>query len=99
MNMAPMSDPKMMIPAVAATQKMRLPATARSYRGDLARRCRMKNTIVAATASARRPAAAADAAGTGAKLMLRTSAATITTERIPPRLSTGAVVSFTCPGT
>ena len=37
--------------------------------------------------------------GTAAKLMARTSAETITTERMPPRLSTGSVVSLTWEGT
>ena len=36
---------------------------------------------------------------TGAKLMERMNAPTITSDRIPPRLSTGSVVSLTCGGT
>ena len=37
--------------------------------------------------------------GTGAKLIARISAATSTTERMPPGLSTGSVVSLTWAGT
>ena len=37
--------------------------------------------------------------GTGAKLIASTSPATITIERMPPRLSTGSVASFTWAGT
>ena len=37
--------------------------------------------------------------GTGAKLIDRTSAATRTTDRIPPRLSTGSLASLTWLGT
>ena len=36
--------------------------------------------------------------GSGAKLMASTSAATITIESTPPRLSTDSVVSLTCAG-
>ena len=43
--------------------------------------------------------AAVSALGTGAKLIARISAPTRTTERIPPRLSTGSSVSFTWLGT
>ncbi len=46
-----------------------------------------------------RPTATAPSPGTGAKLIASTSAATITTERMPPRLSTGSVVSLTWEGT
>ncbi len=35
----------------------------------------------------------------GAKLIARISAATRTTDKMPPRLSTGSVVSLTCAGT
>ena len=45
------------------------------------------------------PIASAPLPGTAAKLIPRTSVPIITTERIPPRLSTGSVVSFTCAGT
>ncbi len=45
------------------------------------------------------PSARAPLFGTGAKLMPKTSAATSTTDRIPPRLSTGSVVSLTWLGT
>jgi hypothetical protein len=37
--------------------------------------------------------------GTGAKLIPRISAPTRVKDRIPPRLSTGSVASFTCAGT
>ena len=45
----------------------------------------------------RQPDASAPLFGTGAKLIARISAPTSTTERTPPRLSTGSVVSFTWP--
>ena len=41
MNMAPISEPNTMIPAHAATQKIRRAATCRSYSGLRARRWRM----------------------------------------------------------
>ena len=40
MNIAPMSEPKTMIPAQAATQKIRREAMFRSYSGLAARRWR-----------------------------------------------------------
>ena len=43
--------------------------------------------------------ASVPAFGTGAKLIERISAPTSTSERMPPRLSTGSVDSFTCAGT
>jgi hypothetical protein len=88
-----------MIPAQAATQKIRRPATCRSYSGLVARRCRMTNTTAAATAIAARPSARVPLFGTGAKLIAKISVPTITTDRTPPRLSTGSVVSFTWLGT
>ena len=47
MNIAPISEPKTMMPATAATQKVGRAATFRSYSGFLARRCRMTNSTVA----------------------------------------------------
>ena len=49
MNIAPISDPKTMIPAQAATQNVGRAAMSRSYRGSLVRRWRMTNATVAAT--------------------------------------------------
>ena len=48
---------------------------------------------------ATRPRTSAPSFGTGAKLIARTTAAINRTERMPPRLSTGSVVSFTWAGT
>src|SRR5271169_6136971 len=45
------------------------------------------------------PSAKSPALGAGAKLIASTSAATDRTDRTPPRLSTGSVVSFTWLGT
>src|SRR4051794_41178704 len=59
----------------------------------------MKKAISAATAIAASPSASVPLFGTGAKLIERISAATSTTERMPPGLSTGSVVSLTCAGT
>ena len=87
---AAMSDPNTMMPASAAIQKMRLPATCRSYSGLGARRWRMTNATMPAIAIAARPTASAPALGTAAKLIASTSAAIITTDRMPPRLSTGS---------
>jgi hypothetical protein len=53
----------------------------------------------AASAIAARPSVRAVVFGTGAKLIERISAPTRTTDRIPPRLSTGSVVSLTWLGT
>ncbi len=88
-----------MIPAQAATQNTRRPATCRSYSGLRARRCRMTNAIPAATATIARPATSAPSFGTAAKLMPRISAPTSSMDRMPPRLSTGSVASFTWAGT
>src|SRR5215211_2205688 len=46
-----------------------------------------------------RPATSVPLLGTGAKLIARMSDATSRTERMPPRLSTGSVVSLTWAGT
>ena len=99
-NMAAISEPKTMIPAHAATQKMRRDgdvqvvervrgAALADEEGDERRRLR----------SRARPSTSAPSFGTGAKLIARMSAPTSTTERIPPRLSTGSVVSLTWLGT
>ena len=48
---------------------------------------------------AARPRTSAPLFGTGAKLMASTTLATSTIDRMPPRLSTGSVVSFTWAGT
>ena len=59
----------------------------------------MTNATRAASAIAARPIATALLLGTAAKLIASTSAATSSTESIPPRLSTGSVVSLTWLGT
>ena len=51
--------------------------------------------VSAAMAMVASPRASAPSFGTGAKLIARMSAPTSTTERMPPRLSTGSLVSFT----
>ena len=84
-----------MMPAHAATQKIRRPATWRSYKGLRARRWRTMNAMPAATAIATSPRTRLPSFGTGAKLIASTTAAISRTERMPPRLSTGSVVSFT----
>ncbi len=58
----------------------------------------MKPTA-AASAINPSPSASVPCSGTGAKLMHNTSAATSSTDRMPPRLSTGSLVSLTCAGT
>src|SRR6266508_2132081 len=88
-----------MIPAHAATQKTRRPATWRSYSGLSARRWRMGKAIPAATATAASPRTRAPLLGTGAKLIARISVPTSTTDRTPPRFSTGSLVSLTWLGT
>src|SRR5271166_680976 len=94
-----MSVPKTIIPAQAATHRMRRPATWRSYRGNFASRCRIKKAVPAATAMAASPSASSLASGAGAKLIASTIAATNTTDKTPPSLSTGSVVSLTWLGT
>ena len=75
MNIAPISEPNTMIPATAATQKMRRPAMSRSYSGlrgaALADEERDPGGDARSTAS---PSASAPSSGTAAKLMARTSA-------------------------
>ncbi len=88
-----------MIPAQAATQKMRRPATCRSYSGLRTRSWRMAKAITAASAIDTSPITRVVLSGTGAKLIARISAETKTTERMPPRLSTGLSVSLTWAGT
>ena len=58
-----------MIPAHAATQKTRRPATCRSYRGLAARRWRITNAIPEARATIARPATRVPSFGTAAKLI------------------------------
>src|SRR5215469_10640228 len=99
MNMAPISDPNTMIPPTAATQNTRRPAMCRSYSGLAARRWRSTKAMAAATAIAASPKVTAVLPGTGAKLMARISPVTSTADKIPPRLSTGAVDSLTWAGT
>src|ERR1044072_1176662 len=99
MNIAPISEPKTMIPAQAATQKIRREATSRSYSGEEVRRWRRTKAAAAAGATTPKPIARAPLPGTGARLMPRTSAATSSIERMPPRLSTGSLVSLTWAGT
>ena len=99
MNIAPMSDPNTMIPAAAATQKMRRPAIARSYNGLAARCWRRMNSAPATTATTTSASATRPSFGTGAKLMARIAAPTRIADRIPPRLSTGSDVSLTWAGT
>ena len=98
-NMAPISVPNTMSPATAATQKMRRPAIPRSKSGSGATRWRRKKAPRAVTASTPATSATVPSPGLGAKLMARTRATTPTIERIPPRWSTGSVVSFTWLGT
>ncbi len=88
-----------MIPAQAATQKIRLPATPRSKSGFAARRCCHTKATAAASATMARPSTSVPLPGTGAKLIESTRPATSMTERMPPRLSTGSVDSLTCAGT
>ena len=95
MNMAANSEPNTMIPATAATQKTRRPATCRSYRGFRARRCRMKNAIAAAAATIPSPIATVPSFGTEAKLIETMRAPTKIADTMPPRLSTGSLVSLT----
>ena len=99
MNMAPISEPKTMTPAHAATQKTRRAATWRSYSGLAARFWRITKAAPAARAMTDSPTTTVVLSGTGAKLMASTSAAIISTDRIPPRLSTGSEVSCTWAGT
>ena len=88
-----------MIPATAATQKIAPPGDVRGRTaGSRARRWRMKNATSAASAIAARPSTSVPLFGTGAKLIASTSAATSTTDRMPPRLSTGSVASLTWAG-
>ena len=98
MYMVPMSVPNTMMPATAATQKIRRLAMSRSYSGLLARRCRMMNSPAATTVSTPNSKAAVCPSGMGAKLIASTSPAIIKIDRIPPALSTGSVVSLTCAG-
>src|SRR6187455_2300263 len=59
----------------------------------------MKKPAPAATATAARPSASVPLFGTGAKLIASTTQPTVTADRIPPRLSTGSLASFTWAGT
>ena len=59
----------------------------------------MTKAPVAASATTPRPIASVPLPGTGARLIPSTSAATSRIERMPPRLSTGSVVSLTWAGT
>jgi hypothetical protein len=85
--MAPINDPNTMIPASAATQKIRRPATVRSYSGAFACRWRITNATPAATATITVASTIVPSLGTGAKLIASTNPAIASTERMPPRLS------------
>ena len=98
MNIAPISEPKTMIPARAATQKVARPAISRSKSGILTRRWRSTKAPAAATATIPRMIAVVPLPGSGARLIASTSVATIAIERMPPRWSTGSVVSLTWAG-
>ncbi len=99
MNIAPMSEPKTMMPAQAATQNVGRAAMSRSYNGFVARRWRMTNATAAATAMRARPTTSVPMFGTGAKLIARINVPTSSADRMPPRLSTGSTVSLTWAGT
>ncbi len=99
MNIAPISEPKTMIPASAATQKVGRDATARSYSGLAARRWRSRKAPIIAAARIPSTTAVVPLPGSGARLIARISVPTIPIEMIPPRWSTGSVVSLTCAGT
>ena len=55
--------------------------------------------MIPAAATTARPTATVPASGTAAKLIASTNADTMTTDMIPPRLSTGSVASLTWAGT
>jgi hypothetical protein len=59
----------------------------------------MRKAIPAATATITSPTTSAPLLGTGAKLIARINAATSSTDRTPPRLSTGSLGSLTWAGT
>ena len=99
MYIDPISEPKTMIPATAATQNVRRDATWRSYSGLRARRWRRRNATSAAAATTNRPMTSAPLFGTAAKLIPRMSAPTRKIESTPPAWSTGSLVSFTWAGT
>jgi len=88
-----------MIPAPAATEKIRRLATCRSYSGTLAWCCRMKKAVPAVAAVAVSPRVKAPLFGVAARLIASTSVAMNRIDRTPPGLSTGALVSLTWLGT
>ncbi len=94
-----MSVPKTMIPAHAATQNVGRATIGRSYSGLSARRSCRRNSGAAITAITNSTSAVVSMPFTGQKLIARISVPTRTTETMPPRLSTGSVVSFTWLGT
>src|SRR4051812_9547468 len=99
MNIAPISAPKTMMPAHAATQNVGRAAISRLYNGFAARRWRMTNTTPARTENTTRAKTIGPLPGTGAKLIARMIDPTRTTDRMPPRLSTLSVSSLTWAGT
>ena len=99
MNATPISDPKVMMPAIAATQNVRREAIRRSYSGLAARFWRTTNRTTATAATANSPIARVRRLGTGKKLRATTRAPIITADIAPPTLSTGSVDSLTCAGT
>ena len=80
-----------MVPATAATQKIRRLAISKLKIGWGAVRWRRMNAIVVMMVTAPRTKASEPRLGIGAKVMAAINVATITMERIPPILSTGAV--------
>ena len=68
MNIAPINEPKTMMPPTAATQKVGRAAILRSYSGFLARRCRITNSTRAMTAITSKPDNQGPHAGDGRKV-------------------------------
>ena len=101
MNIAPISEPKTMMPGAGRDPEDAAGRRRRGRRaGSCARRWRMTKTISAATAMTASASTSVALVRDGREVDAPGSAPpTSTIERMPPRLSTGSVVSLTCAGT
>ena len=98
MNMAAISEPNTMIPATAATQKMR-PRRREVVQGIPREPLTEEEPDRGRDRDDFEPIATFPCSGPEAKLIETTRAPTSYRRRIPPRLSTGSLVSFTWLGT
>ena len=98
MNMAPISEPNTMMPATAATQNTGRAATFRSYSGFVGPALSEYEGDRGGQPDGGQAEGERAGVGHGGEVDGQDDRPTSTTERMPPRLSTDSVVSFTWAG-